>query len=182
MKIVETNIPGVCILESMAYQDNRGQFSRLFCSNELQAILGQRSIVQINHSITQRVGAIRGLHYQKPPRAEMKIIRCLKGRVFDVAVDLRKNSASFLQWIAVELTPENHQALVIPEGCAHGFQILEEGSELLYLHTEFYSPDMEGAIRFDDALVGVQWPLVPSDISVRDLNHPCLTDSFKGII
>lgn len=182
MKQLETNIPGAWILENSSFQDNRGAFSRLFCTRELHAIIGQRSIVQINHSMTRSVGAVRGLHFQNPPHAEMKIVRCIKGRVFDVAVDLRQGSPSFLKWAAAELTQESKQAFVIPEGCAHGFQVLEPDSELLYLHTEFYTPDVEGAVRFDDPKIGINWPLVPTDLSARDLSHPYLNEDFKGIV
>jgi dTDP-4-dehydrorhamnose 3,5-epimerase len=182
MKQVETSIAGVWVIESKAFQDNRGAFSRIYCSHELQAILGKRFIAQINRSVTRSVGAVRGLHYQNAPHAEMKIVRCLKGRVFDVAVDLREGSPTFLKWTAVELTPDNHLAFMIPEGCAHGFQVLEEDSELLYLHTEFYTPDAEGAVRFDDPIIGVNWPLAPTDLSTRDLSHTHLRENFKGIV
>jgi dTDP-4-dehydrorhamnose 3,5-epimerase len=182
MNVVETNIPGVKIIENTAFQDNRGAFSRLYCARELKEVMGSRSIVQINHSLTHSIGAVRGLHYQNTPNAEIKIVRCLKGRVFDVAVDLRKESLTFLKWHAVELTPESGLAFVIPEGCAHGFQVLEEDSELLYLHTEYYTPEVEGAIRFDDPKISVDWPLTPLDVSVRDLSHPYLNENFKGVI
>lgn len=182
MNLIETSISGAWVMDSTAFQDNRGAFSRLFCSRELQAIVGSRTIVQINHSMTRGIGAVRGLHFQNPPHAEMKIVRCLKGRVFDVAVDLRQGSPTFLKWTAVELTPENHLAFAIPEGCAHGFQVLEEDSELLYLHTAFYTPDAEGAVRFDDPRIGVNWPLTPTDLSARDLSHPHLKEDFKGIV
>lgn len=182
MNLVKTSIAGVNILETNVLQDSRGAFSRLFCSRELQLAIGQSSIAQINQSITLRVGAVRGLHFQKPPHAEMKIIRCLKGRVFDVAVDLRQSSPTFLKWISIELTPQSRLAFVIPEGCAHGFQVMEEDSELLYLHTSFYTPDAEGAVRFDDPKIGINWPLVPTDISAKDLSHPCLHEEFKGIV
>lgn len=182
MNFIETRIPGAIIIESSAFQDSRGAFSRLFCSRELHKIFGSRSIVQVNHSETCSIGAVRGLHYQNPPFAEMKIVRCLKGRVFDVVVDLRRNSQTFLQWTAVELSPENHRALIVPEGCAHGFQVLDEDSQLLYLHTEFYNPNAESAVRFDEPRINVNWPLIPTDISERDLNHPSLKENFKGII
>jgi dTDP-4-dehydrorhamnose 3,5-epimerase len=182
MNLVETSIYGVSIIENTVYQDNRGAFSRLFCSQELQMVIGQRVIVQINHSMTHNIGAVRGLHFQNPPHAEMKIVRCLKGRVFDVAVDLRQGSPTFLNWSAIELTPNNHLAFVIPEGCAHGFQVLEEDSELLYLHTSFYKPDAEGAIRYDDPGIGINWPLAPTDLSARDLSHKYLKEDYKGLI
>lgn len=182
MNLVETIIPGAWVIESTAFQDNRGAFSRLYCSRELEAIVGARTIAQINHSMTRGVGAVRGLHFQNPPHAEMKIVRCLRGRVFDVAVDLRQGSPAFLKWTAVELTPENRLALVIPEGCAHGFQVLEEGSEILYLHTAFYTPDAESAVRYDDPRIGINWPLAPTDLSARDLSHPHLNEEFKGMV
>lgn len=182
MNLVETSVQGVKIIEGSAFEDGRGAFSRLFCSQELKEIIGPRMIVQINHSMTHSIGAVRGLHYQNAPYAEMKIVRCLKGRVFDVAVDLRKNSPTFLKWYGTELSPENQKALVIPEGCAHGFQVLEEDSELLYLHTKSYAPDAEGAVRFDEFQISVDWPLSPTDLSTRDLNHPPLKEDFKGIV
>lgn len=181
LKIIDTHIAGVHVIESTAVQDERGAFSRLFCAKELHPVLCDRQIVQINHSITHRVGAVRGMHFQEPPHAEMKIVRCLKGRVFDVAIDLRRGSPTFLQWISIELSPENRQALVIPEGCAHGFQVLDAHSELLYLHTAFYTPSSEGAVRFDDARIGIEWPLEPTDISVRDQCHLDLEETFLGI-
>jgi dTDP-4-dehydrorhamnose 3,5-epimerase len=179
--ISESSIAGIWIAQSSIHQDQRGAFSRLFCVEEQKSILSGRSIVQINQSITSAIGAVRGLHFQYPPHAEMKIVRCLRGRVFDVAVDLRKGSPTFLKWTAIELTPENRSALIISEGCAHGFQVLEQNSELLYLHTAFYSPSAEGAVRFDDPRIGVDWPLQPTDLSARDLAHPYLDDGFKGI-
>ena len=182
MKLDETSIRDVWIAESSAHQDHRGAFSRLFCSREEQAVLGTRAIVQINQSMTRHVGAVRGLHYQRPPHAEMKIVRCLKGRVLDVAVDLRKGSPTFLQWTSAELSPDNRRAMMIPEGCAHGFQVLEPDTELLYLHTAFYTVEAEGAVRFDDSMIGVAWPLPPTDLSDRDLNHPLLATNFEGIV
>jgi len=181
MKISETSIAGVWAVESVVRQDSRGSFSRLFCADEQSSLLSGRSVVQINHSLTRSIGAIRGFHFQYQPHAEMKIVRCLRGRVFDVAVDLRRTSPTFLKWTAIELAPTNHLAFVIPEGCAHGFQVLEEDSELLYLHTALYSSAAEGAVRFDDPKIGVQWPLPPTDISARDLGHPYLDAGFEGI-
>ena len=182
MKLVETGIASAWVMETNSILDNRGVFARLFCSGELGSILGARTIVQINHSITGQVGAIRGLHYQKAPHAELKIVRCLKGRVFDVAVDLRQDSPTFLKWNAVELTPENNLAYLIPEGCAHGFQVLEKNSQLLYLHTAFYTPESEVAVRFDDPLIAVNWPLLPTNVSAKDKCHPLLNEMFEGVM
>ncbi len=182
MKLVRTNIEGAWKIQAKSFLDDRGAFSRLFCQRELESVLGERRIVQINHSRTSTRGAVRGLHFQNPPHCELKVVRCLKGYVFDVVVDLRAGSTTFLQWLAIELAPENGTALVIPEGCAHGFQVLEEGSELLYLHTEYYNPESEGAVRFDDPRVSIDWPLKPTDISKRDVGHPYLSSNFSGIV
>ena len=181
MKIVEAKIEGLKIIQSESFQDDRGLFSRFFCAKELKLILNERKIVQINYSITNNIGAIRGMHYQNNPCSEMKIIRCLKGRIYDVAVDLRKESPTFLKWHGLELTPESNLGYVIPEGFAHGFQVLEEGSQLLYLHTAFYSPEHEGAVRFDDPKINISWPLNPTDLSEKDKSHAYLNEQFKGI-
>jgi dTDP-4-dehydrorhamnose 3,5-epimerase len=163
------------------FSDNRGTFSRLFCATDLEDIIGTRRILQINRSSTNAVGAVRGLHYQRSPHAEMKLITCLNGRVWDVALDLRAGSKTFLQWHAEELTPSNSRMIVIPEGCAHGFQVLEPRSELLYLHTAFYDPGSEGGVRPTDPRLDIPWPLPISDISERDLNHPLLPADFAGL-
>lgn len=181
MKLERTSIPGVMRVETNYFTDARGAFGRLYCAAELSGIIGSRQIVQINHSCTAAVGAIRGMHFQYPPHAEMKLIRCLKGRVWDVAVDLRVGSPTFLHWHAEELTPNNARLMVIPEGCAHGFQVLEADSELLYLHTAFYHPAAEGGLRHDDPRLGIEWPLPAVDLSARDLSHPLLNQDFPGI-
>lgn len=181
MKVYPTEIVGVHVVETTPYSDRRGAFARLFCASELGEIIGQRSIVQINHSSSKAVGSIRGMHFQNAPHAEMKLVRCLKGRVWDVAVDLRAGSPTFRQWHAEELTPLHGRMLVIPEGCAHGFQVLERDSELLYLHTEFYTPSMEGGVRFDDPLLDVMWPLPVTELSERDRDYPFLSMEFRGL-
>ena len=181
IRVLGTPIAGVQVLESDAVRDERGAFSRLFCARELATVLGTRAIVQINHSITRRVGAVRGMHFQHAPHAEMKIVRCLRGRVLDFAVDLRRGSPTLLRWASCELSPESRRALVIPEGCAHGFQVLEPDSELLYLHTAYYAREAEGGVRFDDPRIGIAWPLAPTDLSERDRNHPLLAQDFPGI-
>lgn len=181
MKIIPTGISGVYVVETTPFIDHRGVFARLFCEQELAEILGPRRIVQINYSRTEAVGAIRGLHFQYPPYAEMKLVSCLKGRVWDVAVDLRQGSQTFLKWHAEELTPDNARMLVIPEGCAHGFQVLEAGSELLYLHTAAYEKSAEGGLRYDDPGLNITWPLSVTDISERDRNHPLIGKEYSGI-
>lgn len=180
MNLVSTSLPGVLVVISDPHADPRGSFARLFCQRELAGVLGERRIVQINHSHTAAAGAIRGLHFQRPPHAEMKLVRCLRGRVWDVAVDLRRDSPTFLRWHAEELTPHNQRMLVLPEGCAHGFQVLEPDSELLYLHTAYYTPAAEGGIRYDDPRIGIHWPLPVTDISPRDKSHPLLESDHCG--
>lgn len=167
--------------ETQSFQDNRGAFSRLFCDLDLAQCLGSRHIQQINHSRTSTIGALRGLHFQYAPFAELKLVRCIKGRVWDVAVDLRKNSKTFLEWHAQELSKVNAQMLVIPEGFAHGFQVLEHDSELLYLHTERYTPGAEGGLRFDDPALNIYWPLPAQDLSDRDKKHPLISQNFHGL-
>ncbi|HET7547367.1 MAG TPA: dTDP-4-dehydrorhamnose 3,5-epimerase [Usitatibacter sp.] len=179
--IHDTPIAGVKVLQSDAFLDERGAFGRIYCDRELESIVGRRSVVQINLSVTRRVGAVRGMHFQRAPHAEIKIVRCLRGRVLDVAVDLRRGSPTLMKWTACELSPQSQRALVIPEGCAHGFQVLEPDSELLYLHTAHYAKEAEGGVRFDDPRVAIAWPLAPVDLSARDRNHPLLPPDFDGI-
>ena len=181
MNVVPTKLPGVVVAETASVVDHRGAFARLFCERELSDVIGGRHIVQINCSRTVAVGAVRGLHFQRPPHAEMKFVRCLRGRVWDVAADLRMGSRTFLQWHAEELTPGNGRMLVIPEGCAHGFQALEADSELLYLHTAFYDPETESGVRCDDPRLGIAWPLPIADLSQRDHLLPTLDSEFRGI-
>lgn len=170
------------MVQSEPVEDYRGAFARLFCDRELADVCGARSIVQINHSRTSTVGAVRGMHFQYAPHAEMKFVRCLRGRVWDVALDLRRGSPTFLNWHGEDLSPERGNMLVIPEGCAHGFQVLEPDSELLYFHTAHYAKSAEGGVRFDDPAVGIGWPLPVVDLSQRDRTHPLLDAAFAGIV
>ena len=181
VKTVPTLIPDLMVVETTPHIDPRGAFARLYCEHELASPISPRRIVQINHSRTSAVGAVRGLHYQRPPHAEMKLVRCLKGRVWDVAIDLRHNSPTFLRWHAEELTPFNGKMMAIPEGFAHGFQVMEPESELLYLHTAFYTPSAEGALRYDDPKLDIKWPLSVTDLSQRDAQHPFIDSDFTGI-
>jgi dTDP-4-dehydrorhamnose 3,5-epimerase len=182
MIIHQTPITGLVMADTKVFNDERGSFARLFCEQELSSIIGHRKIVQINHSCTEALGAVRGMHFQLAPHAEMKLVRCLKGKVWDVAVDLRPHSPSYKRWYAKELSPQNAHMMVIPEGFAHGFQVLESFSELLYLHTAFYKPEAEGGLRHDDPELGIAWPLPVTDISERDSRHANKDASFTGII
>jgi len=174
-------LAGLTVIKTAAFEDHRGAFARLFCAQELAA-LGMERIVQINHSLTRAAGAIRGLHFQRPPKAEAKLVRCLAGRVLDVAVDLRAGSPTYLKWHAVELSAENRLALFLPRGFAHGFQTLTPDCELLYLHDEFYSPEHEGGLRHDDPELNIPWPLPAADLSARDQGHPLLSPDFAPLL
>jgi dTDP-4-dehydrorhamnose 3,5-epimerase len=181
MKMTATAIAGVVVAQTQPVEDQRGAFARLFCEQELALAIGARRIVQINQSATKLKGAVRGMHFQFPPHSEMKLVRCLKGRVWDVAVDLRADSPTFLEWHAEELTPGNLRMLVIPEGCGHGFQALDADSELLYLHTAAYYADAEGGLNCRDPAVGIRWPLPVSGLSARDEQHRYVASGFKGL-
>lgn len=182
MQIFTTPINGLMVVKTTPIVDSRGAFSRLYCSDELHAVIGQRCIVQINHSRTDIVGAVRGLHFQYPPHAEMKLVRCIRGRIWDIVVDLRYDSPTYLQWYAEELSPSNARMMVVPEGFAHGFQVLDPKSELLYLHTALYTPSAEGGLRHDDPRLAIRWPLTVTDLSQRDATHPFIKTNFSGVV
>ena len=171
-----TPINGVVELIARTVADHRGAFLNAFRAQELAYMgsWGDRVISQVNHSRTEVVGTVRGLHLQAPPHSEAKLVRCLRGRVGDVAVDLRPGSATWGRWHATELSPDRGNALLIPEGCAHGFQVLEAGSELLYLHSGAWVPEAETGVRFDDPQLAIQWPLPPLGLSGRDHGLPLL--------
>jgi len=174
MKIADLELPGAALIDAEPFHDNRGVFSRFFCAHELRNVLGDRSIVNVNFSRTLAKGTIRGMHFQRPPHAEMKFVRCIRGRIFDVIVDMRDDSATFMQWHGEMLSAENMRMLVVPEGFAHGFQALEDDSELLYLTTAFYNASAEGGLRYNDPLLGIRWPLPVESISEKDASHPLL--------
>ena len=171
-----TPINGVFELHAHSFADHRGAFLNAFRAQELafMSSWGDRGLAQVNLSRTEAVGTVRGLHLQAPPHSEAKLVRCLRGRVWDVAVDLRPGSPTWGQWHAVELSPGAANALLIPEGCAHGFQVLEPGSELLYLHSGAWVPEAETGARFDASQLAIGWPLPPQGLSERDLALPLL--------
>jgi len=170
MKLEQTKIEGVFVIHSEPFKDDRGFFNRIFCQKELEIIKPGIVIAQVNHSMTKTKGTIRGMHFQYPPYAEMKIVRCVKGSIFDVAVDLRKDSPTFLQWHGEVLSAENMKALVVPEGCAHGFQSLEDDIEMVYMSTSPYCKEAESGIRYDDKKIKIQWPLPVTILSEKDRN------------
>jgi dTDP-4-dehydrorhamnose 3,5-epimerase len=177
----DTPIPGLALIERHPVGDQRGFFERLFCEDELAPLLEERRIVQINCSYTGKAGTLRGMHFQYPPRAEMKLVSCLRGEVFDVAIDLRQGSPTLLRWHAERLSADNHRTLLIPEGFAHGFQTLTDDCEMLYLHTAAYDPGAEGGINGLDPRIGIRWPLPIKDMSARDRDHPLLDPGFSGV-
>ncbi|MFX1383566.1 MAG: dTDP-4-dehydrorhamnose 3,5-epimerase [Promethearchaeota archaeon] len=180
MRFIETKFKGLYVIEPEPIQDARGKFCRIFCVNELKNIGFKKNIVQINHALTINKGAIRGMHYQYPPKAEIKIVKCISGKVFDVQIDLRHNSPTFLQWHGEILSNQNMRMVFIPEGFAHGFQTLVRNCELVYFHSEFYSPEYESGIRYNDPMINIKWPLEITTISESDQKIELLDNSFKG--
>ena len=179
--VTATPLKGVEVIHRKPIGDRRGFLERLFCMNELHALMGDRNIVQVNHTLTARRGTVRGMHFQHPPHAEMKLVSCLRGEIFDVALDLRAGSPTFLKWHAEILSESNHKTLAIPEGFAHGFQALTDGCEVLYFTTSAYRPDAEGGLHPGDPRLGIQWPQEPAELSARDASHPWVVENFRGI-
>ncbi len=181
MRFLETNLKGSYIVELTPFKDERGLFARTFCKKEFLQINHTKEFVQFNYSLTINKGAIRGMHYQIQPDCEIKLIRCIVGKVFDVIIDVRAGSPTFLQFFSVELSPENLNMIYVPEGFAHGFQTLENNTQLIYHHTNYYNPESEGSIRYNDPSIGINWPLEPTDISDKDKNYKLIDNTFKGI-
>lgn len=176
-----TPLEGLLDIRHAPVGDARGRFTRLFCERELAGIRASLHFTQINLSETRGAGTVRGLHYQRPPAAEAKLIRCLRGRVFDVAVDVRAGSPTFLQWHGVELTDDNDRAIFIPEGFAHGFQVLSNRAHLLYMHTSPWTPACEAGLRYDDPRLAIVWPLPVTRLSERDRSYAPINDAFAGV-
>jgi dTDP-4-dehydrorhamnose 3,5-epimerase len=161
--------------------DERGRFTRLFCARELAEIGHDKPIVNVNHSYTQKAGTIRGMHFQYSPDCEIKIVKCLRGAIWDCIIDLRRDSPTFLQWAGIELTQSNHRMIYIPEGFAHGFQSLTDDTEIVYFVSNFYAPNNEAGLRFDDPMLNIAWPVDVTEVSVRDREHPMLNRDFQGV-
>lgn len=176
----ETKLKGAYIISLQLLTDNRGGFTRTFCKKEFEQIGHKKEFVQLNHSYNTHKGTIRGMHFQLPPHQEIKLIRCIKGSVLDVIVDLRKDSETFLQHISIELSAENKKMIYVPENFAHGFQTLEDNCELIYHHTEFYTPQADSGLRFDDPALAINWPLPPVMVSDKDKNYKLINNNFKG--
>jgi dTDP-4-dehydrorhamnose 3,5-epimerase len=178
MKFSETPLKGAYIIELEKRGDDRGFFARFFCEKEYANLNLDNKIVQVNNSLSKDKGTLRGLHYQLPPKAETKIVRCLRGRIFDVIADLRKGSETFGNWFGEELNEENRKMMYVPKGFAHAILTLQEDTEILYLVTEFYSPENERGIRWNDPFFSIKWPIDPIVISDKDRNHPFFNEDY----
>ena len=176
-----TPLAGLMRVQRQCMQDERGFLARLFCAEELAVAGWQRPLAQVNHTRTLRRGCLRGLHFQRAPHAEAKLVSCLRGAVFDVAVDLRPGSTTYLQWHALTLSADNGCALLIPEGFAHGFQTLEDEVEMLYCHSTAYVASAEGGLHPLDERLAIAWPLPVSELSPRDRQHARIDAAFEGV-
>ena len=172
MIFTELPLAGAYLVDLEPRRDDRGFFARAFCADEFMKLGLKAGIVQANLSQNVRRGTVRGMHYQKAPHAEAKFVRCVHGEIYDAIIDLRPDSPTYLRWTGVELTRENRRMLYVPEGFAHGYQALTDDSEVLYLVTEFYSPAFESAIRWNDPLFAIAWPLADVTLSPKDAVHP----------
>lgn len=177
MNILKTDIEGVIIIEPKVFGDHRGWFTETYSKEKFRELGLDIEFIQDNHSFSAKKGTLRGLHFQRNPKAQTKLVRCTKGKMLDVAVDIRKGSPTFRKWVAVELSEENKKQLLIPKGFAHGFLTLTENVEVQYKVDEYYSPDSDRSIRFDDPEIGVVWGVETPILSEKDLIAPLLKDS-----
>jgi len=180
MKFSKTAIEGVWVIEPEFHQDDRGSFFRAWCLREF-AEQGINFVpVQANMGFNLLKGTVRGMHYQVEPAREAKLVRCTRGAIFDVALDLRQGSSTYGKWFGAELTAENGRMLFVPEACAHGYESLEDRTEMHYMASQYYAPASARGARFDDPIFGIQWPLIPSVISVQDRTWPLVTESAEN--
>lgn len=179
--VTDLPLPGLRLLARQRMGDSRGFLSRLFCAEELQNAGWTKAVAQINHTFTARAGTVRGLHYQRPPHLEMKLVTCLRGEVLDIAVDVRAGSPTFLQWHAERLSADNGRCMLLPEGFAHGFQTLTPDVEMLYCHSAPYVAGSEAGLHPRDPELAIPWPLPISELSDRDAHHPMLDSQYEGI-
>ena len=176
-----TALNGLMRVRRQRIGDARGSLSRLFCSDELRAAGWLEPVAQINHTVTALAGTVRGLHFQHPPHAEAKLVSCLRGEVWDVAVDLRAGSPTFLSWHAERLSVDNGAALLIPPGFAHGFQALTDNVEMLYCHSHPHAPGAEGGVHPLETRLAIRWPLPVAGLSARDATHAPIGEDFAGV-
>lgn len=181
MKFTQMQLPGVFTIALQPFTDHRGSFARTFCMKEFAVHELETLFVQMNHSKTHRKGTIRGMHYQRPPHTEVKLVRCIRGKVLDVVIDLRRQSTTFGQYLAIELSEANELTLYIPRGFAHGFQTLTDDVELLYQHSAYYHPEAELGIHYADPRFNINWPIPISTVSEKDKILTFMDDAFDGI-
>jgi dTDP-4-dehydrorhamnose 3,5-epimerase len=177
----ETTLSGAFIIDLDRKEDNRGFFARAFCQNEFTDHGLKPVIAQANIAFNKHKGTLRGMHFQFPPAAETKLVRCTRGAIVDIIVDLRPESATYLQHVAVELSADNHRALYVPERFAHGYQVLEDTTETSYQVGELYTPEAEGGLRYDDPRLGLSWPLPVTEITEKDLGFALLDENEPEI-
>jgi dTDP-4-dehydrorhamnose 3,5-epimerase len=179
---IQTPLHGLMLVHRKVIEDRRGFLSRFYCADEFLHAGINKPIAQINHTFTRKKGAVRGLHFQHSPHAEAKLVSCLRGEIFDVAVDLRHDSPTFLHWHGEILSATNRKSLLIPEGYAHGLQTLTEDCELIYLHTAAYHPKAKGALNVSDPRLNIAWPLPVGDLSDQDRTHPFINQDYQGVL
>ena len=179
MKFLETPLSGLYVVELETLNDERGFFARSFCVREFEALGLDSTVAQCNISFNTKVGTLRGLHFQAPPHEEAKLIRCTRGAIYDVAVDIRPDSRTYLNWHAVEITQDNRRMMFIPRGFAHGFQTLVDNSEVFYLMSEFYHPECARGLRWNDPVLAITWPLENPIVSDKDRIYPLLDRTQK---
>jgi len=181
MKFTEGPLPGICLIQSEPHVDERGSFARIFCETELAGQGLPHRFVQASLSRNHRVGTVRGLHFQWPPSREGKLVRCVAGAIFDVMVDLRPSSETFMRHFAVPLSGESGMGVYIPQGFAHGFQTLSDDTTVLYQMSEAYRSGFDGGCRYDDPAFAIEWPRPPSAVSERDRNAPLFDpDAYRA--
>jgi dTDP-4-dehydrorhamnose 3,5-epimerase len=181
MKFQETALRGAFVIDLTPVRDHRGFFARTFCARTFRQRGLADVFVQTNHSATGRRGTIRGLHYQRPPAGEAKLVRCVRGSVQDVMVDLRKGSPTFLGWHSEVLSEGNLRMVYVPAGFAHGYQALQDASEVTYQSSAFYTPDLEGALRYNDPRVNIVWQVPEVIVSAKDASCPLISPDFAGV-
>ena len=179
--VTETPLQGLALVERIRREDERGFLARMFCKEELAIAGWNNDVAQINHTLTVKEGTIRGMHFQLPPYAEKKLVTCLKGEVWDVAVDIREGSPTFLQWHGEKLSADNRRSLMIPEGFAHGFQTLSPDVQMLYVHSSLYNPEYERGLNPLDKKLNIKWPQVINGMSEKDRSALSLDSEFKGV-
>lgn len=181
MKFHKTPLETAQLIELEKHGDGRGFFARYFCEREFAAHGLESRFVQINNSVSAKKGTLRGLHYQLPPAAEVKVVRCVRGALWDVIVDLRPHSPTYKKWFGVELTADNRLMMYVPRGFAHAILTLSDDAEVIYLVSAFYAPEQERGLRWNDPTIGIEWPIVPAEISSKDTKWPDLDSAFHGI-